>query len=518
MRALPVLTRRCQQQISRCVQRRNLLTLAIETSCDDTSVAVLEKHQNNTATLHFNHKITSDNRHLKGISPIIAHESHQTNLAKLVNVALEYLPVKAADDTSSDQTLMVKDHHGKTQRRKKPDFVTVTRGPGMRANLITGMDTAKGLAVAWQVPFLGVHHMQAHALTPRMVTALEITTPKEHHGIAGILDTDYVEKPWYHKIHQQQKQLLFAPNQELYKLDATPAFPFLSLLVSGGHTMLVLTKGLCDHEILAQTTDIAIGDYIDKVARDILPPRVLKSSKSVMYGPTLEYYAYPDTGKTNDYNYRAPTNSGRRKPNKSNEVSKTLKPRDWDIPPPLTKTKAAVTHNVLAKMFSFSGMGSSVKAIVERNPEMEDGERRLLAREAMRVAFEHLGSRVLTALKKSHIELGVNALVVSGGVASNQYLKHILRAMLDSQGYEKMNLVFPPPEFCVDNAAMIAWAGIEMWEAGYRTRLSALAEKKWSLDPEAKDGGILGLPGWVNMLEEGVVTPKGVMPKENLES
>jgi len=112
---------------------RYLMTLAIETSCDDTSVAVLEKRtcQNTgltAAKLHFHKKITANNVAFNGIHPLVALESHQENLAQLVSEAIEHLP---------DNTL--------------PDFVSVTRGPGMRSNLFTGLDTAKGLAVAWRV-------------------------------------------------------------------------------------------------------------------------------------------------------------------------------------------------------------------------------------------------------------------------------------------------------------------------------------------------------------------------------
>ena len=112
--------------------RRCLVTLAIETSCDDTSVAILEtKAAPETAaavaTLHFHEKVTSDNAAFNGVHPLAALESHQENLARLVRAATAHFP----------------------SGRDRPDFVSVTRGPGMRSNLFTGLDTAKGLAVAW---------------------------------------------------------------------------------------------------------------------------------------------------------------------------------------------------------------------------------------------------------------------------------------------------------------------------------------------------------------------------------
>ncbi|KAK6610495.1 glycoprotease [Botrytis cinerea] len=133
---------------------------------------------------------------------------------------------------------------------------------------------------------------------------------------------------------------------------------------------------------------------------------------------------------------------------------------------------------------------------MNRNPEMDIAERRLLAQETMRVAFEHLASRVILNLERPDLK-DTKTLVVSGGVAANQYLKYILRSLLDAWGHKTMRLIFPPPKFCTDNAAMIGWTGIEMWEAGWRSDLDILAARKWPIDPRT-EGGILGLDGWKN--------------------
>jgi N6-L-threonylcarbamoyladenine synthase len=322
----------------------------------------------------------------------------------------------------------------------------------MRANLITGLDTAKGLAVAWQVPLLGVNHMQAHALTPRLVSALSESGD----------------------LHVPQ-----------------PTFPFLTLLVSGGHTMLVHSKRLCEHEILANTTDIAIGDMIDKCARDILPVDVVKEAENVSYGPVLETFAFPD--EKAQYNYQQASN---------------VESIDWSITAPLQNhtSREAKTYR---GMFSFSGIWSSVKRFMKNNPNMDDAERRMLARETMRVAFEHLASRITIALKNPELS-NTNTLVVSGGVASNQYLKYIVRAALDSNGHKNMELVFPPIEFCTDNAAMIAWTGMEMWDAGYRSTLDVMPLRKWAIDPKAEDGGILGVDGWTGVRLEKEASSEAV--------
>jgi len=128
--------------------------------------------------------------------------------------------------------------------------------------------------------------------------------------------------------------------------------------------------------------------------------------------------------------------------------------------------------------------------------ERGGSERREGAREAMRVAFEHLASRVGMALQQLETAgEGPTALVVAGGVAANRYLRHVLRCYLDAQGFGGVELVFPPPRLCTDNAAMIAWAGMEMFEQGWRSGMEVRAIRKWSLDPEAEDGGVLGVGG-----------------------
>jgi N6-L-threonylcarbamoyladenine synthase len=137
---------------------RPLMTLAIETSCDDTSVAVLEKNivDNKTvAQLHFHKKVTSNNAAFKGVHPLVSLQSHQESLASLVNEAIRHLPRKTCgqDAARNEHDTDVVD----ISQRRLPDVISVTRGPGMRANLFTGLDTAKGLAAAWQVLDLSLH-------------------------------------------------------------------------------------------------------------------------------------------------------------------------------------------------------------------------------------------------------------------------------------------------------------------------------------------------------------------------
>ena len=401
--------------------------------------------------VHFHEKVTADNRKHKGIHPMIALDSHQVNLGQLVAKALRNLPAPKDDSHKSNSKKIIDIYEpakGEMMPKQKPDFISVTRGPGIRSSLSTGVDTAKGLAVAWQIPLIGINHMQAHALTSRLVSMLE--NP-------GLL--------------------------------VEPAFPFISLLVSGGHTLLVHSKSLISHQILSTTTDIAIGDCLDKCARHILPPTLLSTSSDTMYGRLLEAFAFPSSAT---FGYSPPANHAEELVRKSTRWG-------WALGAPLAETRSGSKSKSME--FSFTGTGSAVARIVENRTKqggMGEEERKDIAQEAMRVVFEHLASRVIMALEAMQEENGttVDTLVVSGGVASNRFLKHILRSVLDVRAFTRIKLSFPPPALCTDNAAMIAWTGMEMYEAGWESDLGIQAVRKWSIDPGAEDGGILGLEGW----------------------
>lgn len=258
----------------------------------------------------------------------------------------------------------------------------------MLASLAVGVDTAKGLALAWGVPVVGVNHMQAHALTPRLLSALE--------GGGG----DGVQ----------------------------PGFPFMTLLVSGGHTIVVKSAGLTSHRILAETVDIALGDMVDKCARTILPKEVLeRAGEAVAYGAVLEEYCFPsrDGLESGFYRYDVEGSVARELVDKAGAEMWG----DWKLPKPLTKTKEAKK----SMLFSFSGLGSTLDRYFE-NKVKEGGEesvteleRRELGRMVMVLAFEHVASRVVMGLGSldSDERRAVKSLVVSGGVAANKFLKYL---------------------------------------------------------------------------------------------
>ncbi|KAB8276537.1 glycoprotease family-domain-containing protein [Aspergillus minisclerotigenes] len=421
-------------------------------SIDDTSVAIVEKNEaTNAAKIHFLEKVTADSNEYRGVHPIASLESHQENLAKLVDKALRHLPIASGND-EGHRSITLADG---SQPRYKPDFVSATRGPGMRANLFVGLDTGKALSVAWQIPFMGVHHMQAHLLTPRLVSSLRQDQETSNHT---------------------------SPSPPV-----TPEFPFLSILVSGGHSVLVKSSTLTDHKIMASTADIAIGESLDKSAREILPSSLLQSAKNTMYGKMLEEFAFPN-GSADYADYRPPMNRGE-------ELIKRETPWGWSLTTPFANTRNL--------QFSFSSIASAVKRIItqkENSGQNFSHEERVdMARESMRICFEHLASRTIIALetlRQQKPEDEVKTVVVSGGVAANRFLMTVLRSFLNVRGFGHVDIVAPPPYLCTDNAAMIGWAGLEMFEAGWRTDLSARALRKWSLDLQADDGGILGPSGW----------------------
>ncbi|EEH34647.2 glycoprotease pgp1 [Paracoccidioides lutzii Pb01] len=465
--------------------QRHLLTLAIESSCDDTSVAIIEKHgvsSPSRSSILFLENITADSRKYQGIHPAVALDSHQANTAKLVNKALAHLPpaqFTSVNDVGRVICLPSSATDGTTPHlRRKPDFISVTRGPGMRSNLSVGLDTAKGLSVAWQVPIVGVHHMQAHLLTPRLAASL-----------------------------QQQQQ----SSENSSACRNNPSFPFMSILVSGGHTLLVHSKSIVDHEILASTSDSAIGDALDKTARMLLPQSFLEKSTTTMYGKMLEEFAFPN-GPSDYADYRPPATRGE-------ELVKLKSERwGWSFSMPFAENRRME--------FSFSGVTTRARDIYLNRREqweaagnsgegfMSNDERIEFARAFMTVCFGHLASRTIIALQELRQQQqqqqqerenqsppaeDIQSLIISGGVGANQFLKKLFRSYLDIRGFPHVDVIAPPPYLCTDNAAMIGWAGIEMFEAGWRSDLQCRPLRKWTLDARAGDGGILGPDDWLNI-------------------
>ncbi|ROW11247.1 hypothetical protein VMCG_01349 [Cytospora schulzeri] len=431
--------------LHRCARHHNFYTLGIETSCDDTCVSVLRTCKEGTFMVYLA-RVPCANKKYEGIHPLEAVESHTRNLPKLITEALtttgtgfgsRFVPQRVNETVSPTRLAQVPRWLG------RPDLIAVTRGPGMKACLSIGISAAKALSAALRVPLIGVHHMQAHALTAQMEAALSLARNGDK--------------------------------------EPGPQFPFLTLLVSGGHTMLVHTTSKVDHRVLASTSrgtinpqekasPTAIGDMLDKCARVILPDAVIPKNESVSYAQIMEAFVRRATRYHNLFRrYTAPER-------REDEIQIYNSKAGWAIPPPLRQSREM--------KYDFSGLGGMVRSIVQDRPDMGIEERAELGYQTMRLAFEHLGSRVIMALQEDE-ELLKNPprhLVVSGGVASNRMLRTVLSEMLWARGFKDIQLTVPKTHWCTDNAGMIAWTGHEMYRDGWTTDSAFLPKGEWPIE------------------------------------
>jgi len=291
-----------------------------------------------------------------------------------------------------------------------------------------------------QKPLVGVHHMQAHALTPRLVSALDA----------------------YKEMNELEAEC--PPNgivsRNPTQAHVSPEFTFLSVLASGGHTLLIHSASLTDHRVLGSTNDIAIGECLDKIARVVLPAEVLQSTKSTMYGALLEEFALPVSSREKPASHDIPTLPSdppvysaakymdtfgyqytwyRVPVNHEDAMLKSVTAWGWALNRPLTKSGGGTKINSLE--MSFSGITTMVERIVQYGmdpitrklnkveravTDIGLEERRDLARETMRAAFEHVASRVVLGLQsKQGLMEAKPAVVMAGGVAANSFFRHM---------------------------------------------------------------------------------------------
>ncbi|KAI8975922.1 glycoprotease [Trametes punicea] len=376
---------------------RPFTVLALESSADDSCAAVVTSDRKILSNVVVNQQACLEQ--YGGIYPYAAIYAHQRNMPGAVQKALR------------EAKLTVSDVDGIAFTRGPGKFIATRYAPGYRytSSVHTGIpgclsvcgNAARTLSAALNKPLVGVHHMQAHALTP----------------------------------------FLTSPPSEL------PQFPFLTLLVSGGHTLLLLASSLTSFRILATTLDVSIGNAYDKVTRLLRIP-----FGNTAAGAALERYCAS----------APPEGDGADMP----EIS---------MPRPVPGRLA----------FSYSSLHSTVERFLDvRRGELDERTRLRLARSFQRAAVAQLEDKVVLGMRKCAMQgIKVNSLVVSGGVASNLYLRERLRACLDAESPdERISLVFPPPSLCTDNAAMIAWASMHRFLAGDTDEYSIESRPKWSLE------------------------------------
>lgn len=367
-------------------QKGTFTVLGIETSCDDTCVSVLDCHKESMIAPTLLHsgiaRSLNENEQYGGIHPIIALQSHERHMDSLVAEAIAKVKEQDVDI----------------------DLISVTKGPGMRSSLQVGITAAEKLAAELQLPVIGVHHMQAHALTPRLLES-----------------------------------------------GPSPDFPYMSLLVSGGHTLLLISESVTKHEIIASSIDIAIGDCIDKIAKELHVPW-----HGLMPGAALEVWCRDTEQSTPDRYVPISITDDQR--------------RLYNIKRPL-HAKVNVGGVRTDRMdFSFSGLGSIISRILNMSElTLSDADRRGLGGEAMKVCFEHVTEKVVAGLKLTTPT--PSTLVVSGGVARNALLRQILAQGLRNAKLDHVRLICPPLDLCSDNATMIAWAAFEMFMQGHHEHL-----------------------------------------------
>lgn len=259
------------------------------------------------------------------------------------------------------------------------DGVAYTAGPGLVGALLVGAAVARSLAFAWDRPAVGIHHLEGHLLAPMLET-----TP--------------------------------------------PAFPFLALLVSGGHTLLAEVRGIGQYQIIGSSVDDAAGEAFDKTAKLLGLP--------YPGGPALAELA--DAGRPGRFKF----------------------PRPMLDRPGLD--------------FSFSGLKTAVVVAV-RDLQLDETLRSDVAAEFQAAVVETLVAKSERALKQT----GLRTLVVAGGVGANQSLRRELTQLGQRRG---VRVVYPRPEFCTDNAAMIAYAGYRRLAGGEHDDLKIRATARWPLD------------------------------------
>lgn len=402
--------------------------LALESSCDDSCVALLEKHTSDSQPVVVEEmKRTLRSVEAGGVIPTAAFEFHLRNMPTLVR------------DFCSKHGL---------EGQKRPDLLCVTRGPGMVGSLNLTLQYAKGLALAWDIPMVGTHHMLGHILALYLPTA---EGPKQ-----------------------------------------PPEYPFLSLLCSGGHTMLVFLKSLTQHEILIDTMDIACGDAIDKAAREL-------GMRGNMLGPELEKYVnlIPDSERAHFEAIKTH--------NRNNEFS-------FKLSQPLRKPKHKKVPEKLS--FSFAYLLSSIQEHKKRH-ELDERTRQFLAYKAQDAVFEHIIDRVNLAFAKYPREFAdVKHFVCSGGVAANQTLRQKLLHKIKSQ--HPLEFHYPDLSVCTDNASMIGVAGMELFEKlRVKSNMDVLPIRKWPLSE------LVSLGEWQNVSDEEYEKVTGwlaaLFPRERLD-
>jgi len=354
--------------------------LAIETSCDDTCIAILEvKELKNTVSFKIlSNVVNSQTIHASygGVFPMMAKREHIKNIGPVFDKAI------------------------KDAKNPKIDMIAVTVGPGLEPALWVGITFAQELSEKLEVPIIPVNHMEGHILS------------------------------------------IFPTKTKTFTIDKSESiFPVLSLLVSGGHTEIVLAKDFGKYKIIGRTRDDAVGEAFDKVARMLGLPypggpeisRLANIERSNINSGSLAQADEPSREIFHQKNIRADRNNI---------------PSNIKLPRPMMYTKDYD--------FSFSGLKTAVLYMIRDvyKGKLTEKQKSQIAKEFEDAAIGVLTHKTLRAVK----QYKVKTLIVGGGVSANTYLKETLKSKLKEFDKE-IKTHFPVKGLSTDNALMIAIAG-----------------------------------------------------------
>jgi N6-L-threonylcarbamoyladenine synthase len=346
--------------------------LSIETSCDDTGITIMDVKggaTNATFKVLANNLSSQVKVHIPfgGVYPMLAKREHIKNLPIVLEKTLreaEILQERGLGSATARARgiFQQKNIRAESVRNLGLDAIAVTFGPGLEPSLWAGITFAKELAANWKVPLIPVNHMEGHVLS------------------------------------------VFGKTAGTFKISKLKN-PTLTLLVSGGHTQLVLSRKFMKYEIIGESLDDAVGEAFDKVAR--------------MLG--LPYPGGPQISK----------------------LAQTVKSSRFKFPRPMLKSKNFD--------FSFSGLKTAVLYTIQKLPKLDDKIKAEIAYEFEQAAIECLVYKTQKALEKYKIK----TLTVSGGVAANKYLREEIQKKVG----KKIKLLLCPRELTGDNSLMIGIAG-----------------------------------------------------------
>ena len=346
---------------------KKITFLGIETSCDETAAAVIRENDKGTADILSNIVSSQIEEHKKfgGVVPELAARAHLENIEYIIDTALKESKI------SIDEL----------------DGVAATAGPGLIVCLTVGLNIGKSIAAFSNKPFIGVNHLEGHALSPGLEKKIK--------------------------------------------------FPYLLLLISGGHTQFLIVKDVNEYEQLGTTIDDALGEAFDKTAKmlDLGYPG----------GPNVEKFS-----KLGDKNF-------------------------FKLPEPII--------NKAGCNLSFAGL----KTAVLRESKKINGENKL--KYNLAASFQNTINKILYKKTKVAVKMFREKtkkekfqFIVAGGVAANKTIRDNLSTLSNEMSFET---IYPDLKFCGDNAAMIAWAGIQRFKKNMINDLSISAKSRWPLDENA---------------------------------